>query len=164
MKMELIISKINPEQFIESQKIISGSFRTVAQDFGLTEANCPSNAAFITIDKLYQLKEKGVSMYGLFQDSKQIGFVGIEEAKDDIYYMETLAVLPEYRHLGYGKKLMDFVRDEVRKKGGKRLGIGIIDENKVLKKWYANYGFCETGIKKFDHLPFTVCFMEMEMK
>lgn len=28
-----------------------------------------------------------------------IGFVAIEKSSDDLYFMEKLAVLPEYRHM-----------------------------------------------------------------
>ncbi|MEJ6951365.1 hypothetical protein [Natronospora cellulosivora (SeqCode)] len=42
----------------------------------------------------------------------------------------------------------------------KVLKIGVINENKVLKEWYIDLGFLETGRKNFSHLPFEVCFME----
>ncbi len=40
------------------------------------------------------------------------------------------------------------------------MSVGLVDENAVLKRWYAALGFRETGKKRFAHLPFTVCFME----
>ena len=48
-------------------------------------------------------------------------------------------------------------------KGAKKLSIGIIYEQKVLKDWYKDIGFRETGIRKFEHLPFTVGFMEIDL-
>jgi hypothetical protein len=47
-----------------------------------------------------------------------------------------------------------------RAAGGRKLSIGVVDENAVLKRWYAAQGFRETGRKRFPHLPFTVSFME----
>ena len=99
----------------------------------------------------------------MFHDGRQIGFVAIEKASDEFYYMEKLAVLPEYRHRGFGKKLMDFVSDYVKAKNGKKISIGIINENSRLKTWYQAYGFEETGLYQFEHLPFVVCFMEKEV-
>lgn len=144
----------------ESAKVIRNSFITIASDFGLNKENCPSNPAFISLTNLRELREKGVRMFGLFCDNRQVGFVAVEKASDIVYYMEKLAVLPEYRHRGFGKQLMDFVFAYVRREGGKKVSIGIINENTVLKNWYRDYGFVETGTRRFEHLPFLVCFME----
>jgi ribosomal protein S18 acetylase RimI-like enzyme len=35
-------------------------------------------------------------------------------------------------------------------------------ENTRLKRWYEGYGFRETAVKKYPHLPFTVCEMDRE--
>jgi ribosomal protein S18 acetylase RimI-like enzyme len=144
----------------ESAKAIRDSFITVANEFCLTQENCPTNPTFISFEKLKELSEKGVKMFGLFCDEKQSGFVAIEKSDNGIYYMEKLAILPEYRHIGFGKKLMNFVFDYVKQENGRKVSIGIINENTVLKNWYKNNGFIETGIRTFDHLPFLVCFME----
>jgi ribosomal protein S18 acetylase RimI-like enzyme len=98
--------------------------------------------------------------FGLFCGDVQIGCVALEKAKDHIFYMERLAVVPEHRHKGYGKELTDFVFKYTGSQGGKKVSIGIINENIELKDWYTKYGFTETSIRKYDHLPFTVCFME----
>lgn len=45
----------------------------------------------------------------------------------------------------------------------KKLGIAIIEENTVLKDWYILNGFTPTGSKKFEHLPFTVGFLEINI-
>ena len=55
---------------------------------------------------------------------------------------------------------MDFVFNYVKAQGAKKVSIGIVDENSVLKNWYKLYGFIETGLKQYEHLPFAVCFME----
>jgi ribosomal protein S18 acetylase RimI-like enzyme len=147
----------------ESVKVTKDSFATVAVDLNLNEQNCPTHPAFISLAGLKKLRDKGARTFGLFQGSRQIGFVAIEKASDDLYYMEKLAVLPEYRHRGFGKRLMDFVFDYVRGENSATISIGIIDESKVLKNWYRDYGFVETGTRRFEHLPFVVCFMEKEM-
>jgi len=141
-------------------RVIRDSFITVADEFNITKQNAPTNPAFIEIETLQTMKQKGIDMYGAFINNAVIGFVAIEKVSEDLYYMEKLAVLPEYRHKGYGTRLIDFVVETVKKAGGKKISIGIINENKVLKDWYIRNGFFETEIREFSHLPFTVCFLE----
>ena len=150
------------DELKESVKVVRDSFAAVAADLNLNEQNCPTHPAFISLAGLKKLRDKGARTFGLFQGSRQIGFVAIEKASDTLYYMEKLSVLPEYRHRGFGKKLMDFVFNHVREENGATVSIGIINENKVLKNWYRDYGFVETGARRFEHLPFVVCFMEKE--
>ena len=140
--------------------VIRQAFQTVATEFGLTETNCPGNPAFIKRAGLEGLLQKGVKLYGLFAGDRQIGCVAIEKSNDTLYFMEKLAVLPDCRHRNNGRQLMDFVFDNVKKAGGQKVSIAIVDENIRLKDWYKAYGFVETGTKKFEHLPFTVGFLE----
>ena len=58
---------------------------------------------------------------------------------------------------------MDFASDRAKELGGKRISIGLIDSNIILKKWYGRQGYVVVEIKKFEHLPFDVCFMEKEI-
>lgn len=155
--------KVSPVIFDECVKVIRNSFITVANHFNLTKENAPTNPAFIEIDALNKMYEKNIDMFIVLENDVYIGFVAIEKANNEIYYMEKLAILPEYRHKGYGKKVMDFVVNYVKCKDGKKISIGIINENDILKKWYLSYGFIETETKVFKHLPFTVCFMEKKI-
>jgi len=143
--------------------VIRGSFRTVADELGLTEENAPTNPAFITPEKLKEaLAGKPVRFFGLFDDGRQVGCVALEPSRDEsgVFFLERLAVVPEARHKGYGVALLNFAFREAKKANAEKIKIGIIDENRVLKRWYLDYGFAEEGTKTFAHLPFTVCFME----
>jgi ribosomal protein S18 acetylase RimI-like enzyme len=157
------IKGINSRRDLEnSVKVIRDSFKTVALEFGLNEGNCPTHPSLITLDKLLELKSKA-KLLGLFLNKIQVGFVAIEKADDRVYYLDKLAVLPEYRHNGYGRKLVGFVSSYVEKHKGERVSLGMIDDSMVLKDWYKELGFRETGKKNFEHLPFTVCFMEKSL-
>lgn len=160
----MIIEIHDIETLVESVAVIRQAFQTVADDLSLTETNAPSNPAFMTVERLQEAKDKGVIMFGLYDGGRQIGFAALEKAKDGVYYLERLAVLPSERHKGYGKTLMDFAFDYVTKQGGTMISIGIINENTILKDWYVAYGFVETSTRTFEHLPFTVCFMSKDMK
>lgn len=162
--MSLVFKQVKDDAELEQcVDVIRKSFRTIAEEFNLTAANAPTNPAFIKFDNLLKMKEKGITMFAVFHEDTQVGFVAVEKANEDTYYMEKLAVLPEFRHRGYGRMIMDHVFAFVKKNGGKRVGIGIIDENTVLKQWYQDYGFRESEVKRFAHLPFTVCLMSKEV-
>lgn len=161
MSIEFI--EASPDLFEECARVIRESFLTVAKDFHLTKENAASNPAFLETDALQKMYEKKIGMFALCENGVCIGFVALEKANDGIYYMEKLAVLPEYRHKGYGKRMMDYAAGFVKGKGGRKNSIGIIDENKILKNWYLDYGFTETETKVFSHLPFTVCLMRKDV-
>ncbi|HOJ78589.1 MAG TPA: GNAT family N-acetyltransferase [Bacillota bacterium] len=161
MDEKIVIREIiSNTELEESLEVIRNSFLTVAEELNLTKENCPTNPAFVEFSDLKVLRDKGVWFYGLFVDEVQIGFVAVEKANEEVYYLEKLAVLPQYRHRGYGRRLMDFVSEQVKSWNGRKLSIGIINENERLKRWYQQYGFVEQSQKRFPHLPFTVCFME----
>ncbi|UCH51711.1 MAG: GNAT family N-acetyltransferase [Chloroflexota bacterium] len=160
--MEEIKEIKNEHGLRNSMAVIRDSFKTVAVEFQLTQDNCPTHPSFMTLDRLLEL-EKKARFFGLFLNNMQIGFVAIEKADDSLYYMEQLAVLPEYRHTGYGEKLVEFVLDYVKSNKGEKVSLGMIDESAVLKNWYQQLGFKETGTRNFEHLPFTVCFMEKSL-
>jgi diamine N-acetyltransferase len=157
---------INENEISNALIVINTSFLTVADEFHLTKENAPTNAAFMKYEKLKESVIDGIKLFGLYSDQEIIGTICIEKAKDseEIYYLERLAVLPDKRHSGYGKALMDFAIEEIQKQNGKKASIGIINENSRLKKWYSEYGFIEICVKEYPHLPFTVCFMEFKIK
>ncbi len=157
--LDISIRKIKDE-YEECAGVIRDSFITVAKDFNITRENAPTNPAFAGSDALVEMKEKGIELYGAFDSTGCVGFVAIERADENTCYMERLAVLPEYRHKGLGGRLLAFVFDAAGNSGAKKVSIGIINENIILKDWYSRHGFIETGIRTFKHLPFDVCFME----
>lgn len=160
---EIIIRDVVTEKdFEESLSTIRNSFITVVRYLNLTEENCPSNPAFIKPAQLTALRDKGLKLYGAYRQGVQVGFIAIEKAASELYYLEKLAVLPEFRHLGIGKQLLDFGFEYVRRMGGSKVSIAVINENIVLKNWYIHYGFREKELKVFPQLPFTVCFMEKD--
>ena len=157
-----MIKELNSgKSIINSVEIIRKSFSTVAEEFNLNQMNCPTHPSFINYDNLSELRKRGLSFFGLFVDDLQIGFVAVEKSDDDLYFIEKLSVLPDYRHSGYGKSLVQFAIDYIKDHRGRRISIGIINDHKILKEWYSTFGFIETGIKSFKQLPFAVCFMEI---
>lgn len=162
-----MIKQLNPSDFPRAAEVIRESFVTVAKDLGFTEQTFPTFTGFVTTTERLQTHASwGWWMYGLYDEGQLVGYASISKAKDTdyVYEMHNLAVLPDYRHKGYGKQLLDFCKAKVKELGGIKINIGITEENTVLKNWYAANGFTHTGTKKFDHMPITVGFMEWEVK
>ena len=80
--------------------------------------------------------------------------------KENTAELHNLAVLPDYRHKGYVKSLLDYCEKKAKEMGCNKIKIEIIEESKILKDWYLKNGFIHLFKKKFEHLPFTVGFME----
>lgn len=144
-------------------EVIRQSFATVARDFNLTMVNCAGHTSFITNERLASKIKEGYYTFGYFVDGKLIGFTSLTEVGDAAYEMNNVSILPEYRHFGYGKSLLVFCKGKVEELGGNKITIGIVEENTVLKEWYAANGFIHTGTKRFKHLPFTVGYMKWEL-
>ncbi len=143
--------------------VIHQSFATVAKQFGLTRENCPKHTSFLPLSYLETQLGWGWHMFGLFAGKALIGYVSLS-AEGDVYTLHNLAVLPEYRHHGFGKQLLDYAKAHAKALGGSVIKIGIIDESTVLKEWYAANGFVHTGSHKFEHLPFTTSYMEYNIR
>ena len=75
----------------------------------------------------------------------------------------SLAVLPEFRHKGYGKDLLMHAVEQARKAGYTKLNLSIVEENQVLRKWYEKNGAVHLGTQKFDFFPFTCGYMEIRL-
>ena len=171
-----MIRQLEPSDFTLAAKVIRDSNATVAKDLGLTEQNCPKFVGFVTTAERLQTHHSwGWWIYGLYENEELVGYVSVSkeyvpvseeyvpvsEDADKTYEINNLAVLPEYRHKSYGKQLLDFSMKKIMDLGGKKVIISIIEENAVLRNWYAAYGFVHTGTKKFEHLPFTSGYMEL---
>lgn len=158
---EVNIKRVSKGELKNYISIFRSAFGTVAKDFGLTTDNCPTNPAFIEIKHLVEYYDKGNMMFGVTCKDEIIGFMQLEKGQEGRVKLKNVAVVPQHRHKGYGQLMLKFAKAKVFELGGTIIEIGIIEENKVLKDWYIRNGFVQTGTKKFDHLPFTVGFMEM---
>jgi len=158
-----MIKPLEYKELVSCVKVIRESFATVARDFELTEQNCPNHTSFIKLEKLQNQFNKGTLMFGYFCDDEIVGYVSLTKIDNLTYELNNLSILPEYRHKGYGTELIDFCKAKVKEFGGGKITIGIIEENSILKDWYAAYGFIHTETQKFENLPFTVGFMGLDV-
>lgn len=154
------IREVAKDELNECLSVIHQSFGTVAEEFSLTRENCPKHTSFIPLAFLETQMSWGWHMYGLYAGEKLVGYVSLSKEGEGAFELHNLAVLPEFRHLGFGRRLLDHAKEEVRAMGGTVLKLGMIEESTVLKNWYISHGFVHMGTKKFDHLPFTSGYLE----
>lgn len=159
----MIIKVTTENQLDTCLNIIHKSFQTVADDMNLTKENCPSHTAFMPLEKLQNQFENGNPMFLYEYNNKFIGYFSLS-INDNSVELNNLSVLPEYRHIGIGKKIINYAVDYSKNTlGVNKIKIGIVEENAILKEWYKTLGFVHTGTRKFEYLPFTVGFMELEL-
>jgi ribosomal protein S18 acetylase RimI-like enzyme len=140
-------------------------YETVAVEFGLTEENCPDRGrASLPFEKLAAEFENGTMMFGYYSNDKLVGFLGMKMLDDDILKLDDIIVLPDFRNLGCGKELLNYCKTKAKELGATKIQLGMIDDNKRLKKWYEENGFVNIGYKKYEKAPFTVGRMECQIK
>lgn len=159
------IKKIGEKEIPECVSVIRKSFKTVADQFGFTQENAPRFTAFATTEGrlLWQLNEEHRPMYAYFNDGKIVGYYSLFLQENNECELNNVCVLPENRHLGIGEKLVAHAIGRARNLGCKKINIGIVEENTVLRKWYEELGFNHIGVKKFDFFPFTCGYMEQKI-
>jgi N-acetylglutamate synthase-like GNAT family acetyltransferase len=143
--------------------LINTSFMTVANEYGFTKRNTPTFPAFIGYDIIENEIKNGLKIFGYKKNNKIIGCVGHTKYTDEIYKIKRLAVLPEYRHRGIGKKLLQDIESKIKRDGGKISEVHIVNENEQLKKWYIKNKYEGIKIEKINGLPFKVCIMQKEI-
>lgn len=154
---------VTPGDFEAAVEVIQKSFATVANQFGLTRENCPTHTSFITEERLQRDRENEDLMRILWEGDTAVGYFSLHRESDTDVELNHVAVLPEKRHGGYGKLILDTAKKYARECGYKRMNIGIVEESSVLKNWYLKNGFVHDGTRKFDSLPFTVGFMHFDL-
>ncbi len=80
-------------------------------------------------------------------DKKIIGYIG-SWFLGDLIHITTIAVDPEYRRKGVGKKLMDFIIDIGKNEKVKKVVLEVRVSNLIAQKLYEKLGFIIEKIKK----------------
>lgn len=163
MKTELIIRDASTSDISLLTTLIRNSFRDVADRFNLTSENCPTHPSNCTTEWIESDLKKGVKYYILERENVSCGCVALEQAQPDVFYLERLSVLPQFRRNGFGKLLVNLALNEAKKLGAHRVEIGIISHQTELKEWYKKLGFSTKKESRFEHLPFVVAFMTKEL-
>jgi GNAT superfamily N-acetyltransferase len=163
--MSIEIVELDGEPLLEAcVAVIREAFATVAAARGLTETIAPTHPSFMTAERLRGLRGRGARLFAVVDGGRVLGCAALEASRHPgVSCLERLAVLPAERHRGLGRALVAHAAQAAQAAGAQVLSIGIIDDEAVLKRWYEAQGFAVTGTRRFEHLPFTVCYMQREL-
>ena len=117
------------------------------------------------IDSLYnaeklarELAAKHSYFYFVEVDDQIAGYLKLntryeqtEGQRDDSLEIERLYILPRFKGLHLGSKLMKFALDLAKEKGKKRVWLGVWEHNEPAKAFYSRWGF-----KRFSQHTFQV--------
>lgn len=156
---DMTIREAQAQDAEDLARMIRLSHRDVAEKFHLSQENCPKHPSFCQESWVQDDFSRGVRYFFVNMDGCPAGCVALERASDQEIYVERLSVVPEKRRKGAGVRLVAHALGEAVNLGVDALGIGIISEFTELKTWYESLGFEEVAVKRFDHLPFQVSFM-----
>ena len=146
-------------------ELIKKSFMTVADEYGFTEENAPRFTAFATTEErlIWQMEGEHRLMYVFEEDGVLCGYYSLHIQENNECELNNLAVLPEYRHKGIGKQLLEHSYAVARNNNCRIMNIGIVEENRKLRKWYEDNGAIHLGTHKFDFFPFTCGYLRKEL-
>ena len=110
-----MIREVRHDEIPMCVEVIKKSFITVADECGFTEKNAPGFTAFATTtDKLYwHMDGEHRLMYVFEEDGVLCGYYSLLLQENDECELNNLAVLPEYRHKGIGKQLLEHAFNKV---------------------------------------------------
>ena len=160
-----MIREVKREDIPTCVNLIRSSFITVAEEYGITKENAPRFTAFaISDDRLYwHMDKEHRPMFVAEEDSVLCGYYSLLIQENGECELNNLAVLPQYRHRGIGKQLLEHSFTFAKSVGCHAMNIGIVEENTVLRKWYEQNGAIHIGTQKFDFFPFTCGYLRREL-
>lgn len=160
-----MIKKVEEQDIAECVKVIKESFATVAKEFGFTVENAPRFTAFATTeDRLkWHLIEEHRPMYAFYDKEVIVGYYSLLMQGNQECELNNLSVIPAYRHQGIGEELLKHAFKLAQELNCNKINIGIVEENKVLRKWYESFNFVHISTQKFDFFPFTCGYMEKNL-
>lgn len=160
-----MIKEIKSSDIDSCVTVIKESFLTVANEFGFTQENAPRFTAFsTTAERLnWQFHHEHRPMFAYFVQTTPVGYYSLAAKEGNLCELNNLCVLPKFRHRKIGEQLLKHAFAFAEMQNCTKMLIGIVEENKLLKKWYQEFGFIPTGTQKYDFFPFTCGYMEKNL-
>ena len=160
-----MIREVAREDIPTCVDLIRKSFMTVADEFGFTVENAPRFTAFATTEErlLWHLDGEHRPMFVYEEDDILCGYYSLQLQENAECELNNLAVLPEYRHKGIGRQLLEHSYIIARNNGCKIMNIGIVEENRKLRTWYEENGAVHVGTHKFEFFPFTCGYLKKKL-
>ncbi len=153
-----MIVSLTSADYDECLSVVRLGFASVADEFGITAENAPTNAAFWSDGAVAAVVARGFQVFG-DRDAgilRGCAFVG-PTGNPRTWSLRHLAVLPTWRHRGIGSGLVAEAAVRAAAGGAELLTLGIVSENLRLASWYRDLGFVTVEARqRFPGLPFAV--------
>lgn len=88
----------------------------------------------------------------------------VKEAKDDEFYLDSVAVSPDCRGKGIGKLLLDAFEQEAIHRGHDRIALLVDEENPRARKLYESRGYQQDGSIMVSGHMFSHMVKEIDVK
>ncbi len=79
--------------------------------------------------------------------------IGLCYFRDKTMVITTFVVDEKYRGKGYGKKLMNQILEDAKKRGCNAIHLQVSAANHVAREFYERYQFVESSISMVKELP-----------
>ena len=100
------------------------------------------------IEKMKIPVEKGLVF--VVEDAGEIkGFLGLDDFKIPLAEIKVFYISPQSQHKGYGKKLLDTVKADLKSQGVQKINLFTLKNYPVSNQFYQKQGFCQTGREEF---------------
>ena len=87
--MTVYIRRLERSELPAAGDVIRAAFGTVAEAFGLTEENCPTNGAFLRDGALFEEAAAGTIFYGAFEGGELAGVAALKRKDGALFYLES---------------------------------------------------------------------------
>jgi ribosomal protein S18 acetylase RimI-like enzyme len=116
--------------------------RLIALDFPYTKATSENVKA--------RMQKPNIRLFKAVEKSEIAGFVELEFLDNlfGVWRINGLAVKKSERKKGFGKKLVEFTLEFLKKQGALKIALLVRPDNYVAKKMYRKFGFESNGFWK----------------
>lgn len=144
--------------------LLRRSFQDVADEFGLSPDTFRWHPSNYQDQWIQDDMAHGITFFILEVQGLPAGCVGMTTPQDGACEMKRLGVLPEHRHKGLGKSLVDYAIARAASLGLSRLNLDLIAANARLRRWYEGMGFAYTGTRTVEGIPFEIGSMTLPLR
>ena len=141
---------------------ISLAYRDVARSFGITAQNAPTHPSNAESQWVLSDLASGMSYVMAILGNSCIGCVAFKQSGNTLE-AQRLAVVPSHRGGHVARLLNDAVLHAARSAGAATIRISIVADHHSLRRWYERMGFRPVESRSFDHLPFEVQYLELNV-
>ncbi len=94
-----------------------------------------------------QIAETSEGRMMIFKSADAVnGCVWLEPTAHGVWYLGSLAVDPDLQNARLGRRLLSAAENYVRRHGGRRIEMTVIDRRETLIAWYERRGYHRTGV------------------